>query len=166
MHRVHRTLSIFLSGAAIAATDARAQQPYPTKPIRLVIGFLAGGPTDIVARTMTPKLAELLGQPIIIDNRPGAGGAIGTEHVAKSAPVGYTLLMGTIGGLAVAPSLNAKLGYDTLRDLAPITQTVTITSILVVPAGGAKSLRELIDTGPGPSASDAWRWSSPVVNRA
>jgi tripartite-type tricarboxylate transporter receptor subunit TctC len=120
-------------------------QPYPVKPIRMVVPFPPGGPTDIVARLMAPKMAEAFGQQVVIDNRGGAGGAIGTEQVAKSAPDGYTLIMGTIGGLAVAKSLNPKLGYDTLRDLAPITQSVTVTSVLVThPSVPAKNVKELL----------------------
>jgi tripartite-type tricarboxylate transporter receptor subunit TctC len=120
-------------------------QQYPAKPIRMVVPFPPGGPTDIVARLMAPKMAEAMGQQIVVDNRGGAGGAIGTEQVAKSAPDGYTIIMGTIGGLAVAKSLNPKLGYDTLRDLAPITQSVSVTSVLVVhPSVPAKNVKELL----------------------
>lgn len=122
-----------------------AAQAYPAKPVRMIVPFPPGGPTDIVARLMAPKMAEAMGQQVIIENRGGAGGAIGTEQVAKSAPDGYTLVMGTIGGLAVAKSLNPKLGYDTLRDLAPITQSVTVTSIMVThPSVPAKNVRELL----------------------
>ncbi len=128
------------------AGSALAQQPYPAKAIRLVVGFPAGGPADIVARTLAPKLAEAFGQPVIVDNRGGAGGAIATEQVAKSPADGYTVLLGTIGGLAVAQSLVPNLGYDTLRDLAPITQVVTVTSIMVVPAGSSiRNVQALID---------------------
>lgn len=120
-------------------------QAYPVKPVRMVVPFPPGGPTDIVARLMAPKMAEAMGQQVIVDNRGGAGGAIGTEQVAKSPADGYTLVMGTIGGLAVAKSLNPKLGYDTLRDLAPITQSVTVTSVLVVhPSVPAKNVKELL----------------------
>jgi len=122
-----------------------AAQGYPAKPVRLVVPFPPGGPTDIVSRLLAPKMAAALGQQMVIENRGGAGGAIGTEQVAKSAPDGYTLVMGTIGGLAVAKSLNPKLGYDTLRDLAPITQSVSVTSILVVhPSVPAKTVREVL----------------------
>ncbi len=128
---------------ALVATDASAQ--YPNRPIRIVVGFLAGGPTDIVARTIAPRMAEALGQPVIIDNRAGAGGVIATEHVAKAPADGHTLLMGTIGGLAVAMSLVPNRGYDTLRDLEPITQTVTVTNFLVVPAASPiRSLQDLL----------------------
>ena len=122
-----------------------AAQQYPAKPVRIVVPFPPGGPTDIVARLMAPKMTEAMGQQIIIDNRGGAGGAIGTEQVAKSAPDGYTLIMGTIGGLAVAKSLNPKLGYDTLRDLAPISQSVSVTSVMVIhPSVPAKNVKELL----------------------
>lgn len=122
-----------------------AAQQYPSKPIRLVVPFPPGGPTDVVSRLIAPKLAELLGQQIVIENRGGSGGTIGTEQVAKAPPDGYTIVMGTIGGLAVAKSLNPRLGYDTLRDLAPITQSVSVTSILIVhPSVPAKNVRELL----------------------
>ena len=122
-----------------------AAQQYPARPIRLVVGFPAGGPTDIVARLIAPKMSEALGQQVIVDNRGGAGGMIATEQVAKAAPDGYTIIMGTIGGIAVAMSLNPNRGYDTLRDLAPITQSVTVTSILVThPSVPAKTVKELL----------------------
>ena len=130
--------------ATLIAGTASAQT-YPVRPVRMVVPFPAGGPTDIVGRTMAQKMSELLGQQVIVDNRGGAGGLIGTENVAKSAPDGYTLLMGTIGGIAVAMSLQPNRGYDTLRDLAPITQTVTVTNILVVhPSVPAKNVKELL----------------------
>ncbi len=132
-------LLLFLPALPLAA------QPYPAKPVRLVVPFPPGGPTDIVSRLMAPKMSEAMGQQVIVENRAGAGGAIGTELVAKSAPDGYTIIMGTIGGLAVAKSLNPKLGYDTLRDLAPITQSVSVTSVLVVhPSVPAKNVKELL----------------------
>jgi len=122
-----------------------AAQQYPSKPVRLVVPFPPGGPTDVVSRLIAPKLAELLGQQIVVENRGGSGGMIGTEQVAKAVPDGYTIIMGTIGGLAVAKSLNPRLGYDTLRDLAPITQSVSVTSILIVhPSVPAKNVQELL----------------------
>jgi len=136
--------TIMLLAALSTALPVAAQQ-YPVRPIRLVVGFPAGGPTDIVARQLAPKMAEALGQQVIVDNRGGAGGMIATEQVAKAAPDGYTIIMGTIGGIAVAMSLNPSRGYDTLRDLAPITQSVTVTSILVThPSVPAKNVRELL----------------------
>jgi len=128
-------------------------QSYPAKPVRLVVGFPAGGPTDIVSRTLAPKLMEALGQTIIVENRGGAGGVIATEQVSKALPDGHTLLMGTIGGIAVAMSLLTNRGYDTVRDFAPITQAVTVTNLLVVhPSVPAKTVTELLSiarTKPG-----------------
>ena len=131
---------------ALLTANAVAQAPaYPAKPVRLVVPFPAGGPTDIVGRTLAPKLAEALGQQFIVDNRGGAGGVIGTEHVAKAAPDGHTLLMGTIGGMAVAMSLTPHRGYDSLRDFAAISQAVTVTNVLVVhPSVPAKTVKEML----------------------
>jgi tripartite-type tricarboxylate transporter receptor subunit TctC len=113
--------------------------------VRLVVPFPAGGPTDIVGRTISQKLSESLGQPVIVDNRAGAGGVIGTEFVAKSPPDGYTILLGTIGGLAVAMSLYPNRGYDTLRDFQAVAQAVTVTNILVVhPSLPARTVKELL----------------------
>ena len=137
-------LRIALACVAGLSFSALAQQ-YPAKPLRMVVPFPAGGPTDIVGRTIGQKLNDTLGQPIIIDNRAGAGGVIGTEHVAKSPPDGYTLLLGSISGLAVAMSLYPNRGYDSLRDFAPVTQAVTVTNILVVhPSLPVKNVRDLL----------------------
>ena len=130
---------------ALTAPAAALAQTYPAKPVRIVVGFPAGGPTDIVTRTMAPKMSEGLGQPVLVDNRGGAGGVIATEQVVKAPPDGYTLLMGTIGGIAVAMSLLPNRSYDTLRDLAPIAQAVTVTNLLVVhPTVPAKNVKELL----------------------
>jgi len=130
--------------ACVLAAQASAQI-YPAKPVRIVVGFPAGGPTDIVTRTLAPKLTEALGQVVLVDNRGGAGGVIATEQVAKAPADGYTLLMGMIGGIAVAMSLIPNRGYDTLRDLVPITQAVTVTNLLVVhPTVPAKNVKELL----------------------
>ena len=137
-------LRIALACVAGLSFSALAQQ-YPAKPLRMVVPFPAGGPTDIVGRTIGQKLNDTLGQPVIIDNRAGAGGVIGTEHVAKSPPDGYTLLLGSISGLAVAMSLYPNRGYDSLRDFAPVTQAVTVTNILVVhPSLPVKNVRDLL----------------------
>ena len=129
----------------LAASGMAAAQQYPAKPIRVVVPFPSGGPSDIVGRVVSQKLSEAWGQPVIVDNRAGAGGVIGTEYVAKGPADGYQILHGTIGGLAVAMSLLPNRGYDTLRDFVPITQTVTVTNFLVVhPTVPAKSVRELI----------------------
>jgi len=139
--------------AAIAFATQAPAQPYPAKPVRVVVPFPPGGPTDVVARGIAQKMTEGLGQTVVIENRGGAGGALGTELVAKSPADGYTLLMGTIGGLAVAMSLLPNRGYDTLRDFAPITQAVNVTNILVthpsVPAKSVKDLLEIARARPG-----------------
>ena len=128
----------------IATFPAHAQPTYPVKAVRIVVPFPPGGPTDVVTRTLAPRLSEALGQQVIIDNRGGAGGATGTELVAKSSADGYTLLAGTIGGLAVSPTLNPKLGYITLRDLAPVTQLVNVAYIVTLhPSVPVKSIKEL-----------------------
>ena len=118
---------------------------YPTKPIRLLVGFPPGGGIDTTARGISPKLAERLGQQIVVDNRAGATGNIATELVARAAPDGYTVLLGSIAALAVNPSLFEKLAFDPLRDLAPVTRAVDSTNILVVqPAVQARSVKELV----------------------
>lgn len=139
---------------ALAAACVLAQaQPFPARPVRLVVPFPPGGPTDIVARLMSQKMTEGLKQPVVVENRAGAGGVLGTEAVVKSPADGHVLLMGTIGGLAVSMSLLPNRGYDTLRDLAPITQAVSVTSILVthpsVPANSVKELLALARAQPG-----------------
>lgn len=137
--------AVAISFAALVCTGTQAQTAFPAKSLRIIVPFPSGGPTDTVTRIIGPKLSEALGHQIIIDNRGGAGGATGTELVAKSPPDGYTLLHGTIGGLAVSPTLNPKLGYSTLRDLAPISQTVNVVYIVTLhPSVPAKSMKELI----------------------
>jgi tripartite-type tricarboxylate transporter receptor subunit TctC len=129
----------------VATHAATATPGYPSRPIRWVVTFPAGGGTDIVARTLSPKLSEALGQPLVIDNRGGASGAIGTEIVARAAPDGHTLLFGTSGALGVLPLLTSKLPYDPFRDFSPISLLVVIPQLLVVHHGfAASSLKELI----------------------
>ena len=135
----------FVVPTCLLPAVAHAQTAYPVKPVHVVVPFPSGGPTDVVVRILTPRLSEALGQQILVDNRGGAGGTTGTELVAKSLPDGYTVLAGTIGGLAVSTSLNAKLGYNTLRDLAPIMQLVNVSYIVTLhPSVPAKTLRELL----------------------
>jgi len=117
---------------------------YPTKPIRLVIGFAPGGGTDTTSRALSPKLTAALGQQVIVDNRPGASGTIAADIVANATADGHTVLLGTIA-LVINPSLTAKMPFDTLKDLAPVTRAVDSTNILVVhPSVPAKSVKELI----------------------
>ena len=133
------TLAISTPHAA-AAADA-----YPAKPIRFVVAFPPGGGTDIIARSIAQKLAERLAQQVVVDNRPGAGGNIGTDIVAKSAPDGYTLLMGSAGPLAINASLFDKMPFDPIRDLAPVTLAASTPNVLVVhPSLKAATVNELI----------------------
>jgi tripartite-type tricarboxylate transporter receptor subunit TctC len=111
---------------------ARAQGAWPNRPVRIVVAFTPGGTTDIIARLVGAHLSEMWGQSVVIDNRPGAGGNIGTEHVVRSAPDGYTIMVGSVGPLAVNQSLVRNMPYDTLRDLAPITLLAGVPNILVV----------------------------------
>ena len=132
--------------AVLAATFAAAQaQNWPSQNIRIVVPFPPGGSTDVLARRLAEGLRERLGQTVVVENRPGAGGTIGSEFVAKSAPDGYTLLMGVTGSHGVAPSLYPKLGYQPLRDFAPISLLVSAPLVLVVnPEVPAKTLKEFI----------------------
>ena len=130
--------------AAPCVTSAVAAD-YPTKPIRMIVGFAPGGGTDTTARPLAQKLSDLLGQQVIVDNRPGAAGNIATDIVAKANPDGYTILMGTIAALAINPSLYGKLPFDPDKDLAPVTQAVDSTNILSLhPSVAANSVKELI----------------------
>ncbi|HXF44715.1 MAG TPA: tripartite tricarboxylate transporter substrate binding protein [Burkholderiaceae bacterium] len=137
--------------AACAALGAPAQaQTYPSKPVRTVVPFPAGGTTDIVARLVGVELQKMWGQPVIVENRAGAGGAIGTEAVAKSPPDGYTLLMGTVGTQAINLPLytqgGGRLSYHPLNDFAPITNVAAVPNVMVVPAAlPVSSVREFID---------------------
>ena len=129
---------------ALVASVAAAQ-PYPTKPIRLIVPFPPGGATDIVGRAFAQKLSEQLGQPVIVDNKPGAGGTIGSDLAAKAPADGYTLLMATTSTHSIAPSLYASLPYDPLRDFAPVAHIADSTNVLVVGATvPVKDVRELI----------------------
>lgn len=114
------------------AAGAGAQATYPNRPITIVIGFSAGGTTDIIARLISDELRKALGQPIVIENKPGAGGNIGAEIVAKAKPDGYTLLMGSVGPLAVNASLYKRMPFDNLKDLTPITLVAHVPNMLVV----------------------------------
>ena len=142
-----RFVSRMAAGALLAAFAllSHAQAPFPTKPIRIVVPFPAGGTTDILARAVAQKLTETLGQSVVVDNRPGAGGNIGAELVAKSPPDGYTLLMGTVGTHAINASLYAKMPYDHVKDFAPVILVAGVPNVLVVnPSVPANSVQELI----------------------
>lgn len=138
-----RQAGVALASLVAAASSARAQA-YPSRPLRIVVPAGPGGITDIVARIVAARLAERLGQPVLVDNRTGASGIIGTEIVARAAPDGYTLLM-VYPSHPVNPSLKKKLPYDTIRDFAPITTLTTVSLVLLVaPSLPARSVKELI----------------------
>ncbi len=140
---------------AMQTADACAAQAgtYPAKPIRLVVPLTASGPTDLIARLIAQPLSERLGQQVIVDNKPGAGGNIGAEFVAKSAPDGYTLFMGTSGPLSINTSLYRDLAYDPVRDFAPIILAASAPFVVVVhpslPASNIKQLIALAKAKPG-----------------
>jgi tripartite-type tricarboxylate transporter receptor subunit TctC len=135
-----------LAAAAFALPlAAAAQQAWPAKPIRLMVGFAPGGGTDIVARALAPKLSELLGQQVVVENRAGASGTIAADLVAKSAPDGYTLLAGHANSNAIAPHVFSKVPYDPNADFTPITYIGYVPNVLVVnPSVPARSVEELI----------------------
>ncbi len=123
----------------------QAQDVYPSRPVRIVVSFTAGGTTDIIARLVGQKLSERWGQPVVIDNRPGAGGNIGTHHVAQSPPDGYTLAVGSVGPLAVNTSLYRNMPYDPRRDLAAVTLLAGVPNVLIVrPDFPARNVAELV----------------------
>lgn len=130
---MNATRRALLATALAAPATARAQGAWsPTRPIRFVVPFPAGGATDVVARVLAERLQEALGQPVVVENRTGAGGNIGVENVVRSPADGTTLLMGTTGTLTVNPHLYASLGFDPLRDLAPISMAFTTDHVLIV----------------------------------
>ena len=131
---------------ALLVPLAAAGQNYPAKPVRLIVTFAAGGGADYVGRTVGAKLSELLGQPVVVENKAGANGALGAELVAKSPPDGYTLLVGAAGTIAVAPHLSPKLPFDAFKDFAPVSMLATSPFVVTVhPEVPAKSVRELIE---------------------
>jgi tripartite-type tricarboxylate transporter receptor subunit TctC len=135
-----------LLAAGLAAAGGAQAQAFPSKPIRVVIPFVAGGSSDIVGRAIGSKFQELLGQPAVVENRPGANGAIAAEFVARAEPDGYTILVGSIGVFSINAALFKDLRYNPLRDFAPITLAVTTPNVLVTrPDLPAKTMKELVD---------------------
>ncbi|MFC4432265.1 Bug family tripartite tricarboxylate transporter substrate binding protein [Cupriavidus respiraculi] len=130
-----RALRAMAAGAAVlVAPAALGQGPWPSRPVRMIVPFPAGSSPDLIARLVTEKLAAVLGQPVVVENRPGAGGNIGTGMVARATPDGYTLLFTINGPLVTAPALYRQLGYDPFRQLAPVTLVATSPNVLVVDA--------------------------------
>jgi tripartite-type tricarboxylate transporter receptor subunit TctC len=140
-----RLLGALLMGLALLALPAAvAADEFPSKPIRLIVPFPAGGPNDIIARVIGQRISQLIKQPVLIDNRGGQGGVLGTDAVAKSAPDGYTIGISSAGALAISPSME-KVAYDTLTDLAPVTLVATVPEMLVEASNvPAKTMGELI----------------------
>ena len=141
---MHAWMKWFAALALAAASAAASAQAYPHKTIRMIVPFPAGGPTDIIARTVGQRLTESMGQAVVIDNRGGSGGNIGADIVAKAAPDGYTLLMAIVS-FAINPSLYSKSPFDPVKDFAPITRTGAATIIFVAsPSVGAKTIKDMI----------------------
>jgi tripartite-type tricarboxylate transporter receptor subunit TctC len=142
-----------LAFVLLAALPAAHAQSYPARPLRLIVPFSPGGSTDILSRALAQKLTEGLAQPVLIDNRPGAGGSIGAEAAAKSAADGYTILMGQLGPLAVSPALYKKLPYDPVKSFAPVSLMAIVPSVLVVnnslPVASAAELIAYAKKNPG-----------------
>ena len=141
--------AFFLAGAMVAplcaqTTSTSSGQAYPAKPVRLILPFPPGGPTDLLGRVIAQKLSDQLGQPVVVDNRGGAGGNLGVELAAKSPPDGYTLVLSS-PLIAISPSLYVKLNYDPIKDLAPISLVAYIQNVMLVhPSVPAKTLKEFI----------------------
>ncbi|MDO8718220.1 MAG: tripartite tricarboxylate transporter substrate binding protein [Polaromonas sp.] len=133
-------IGVALSAITLAVTPAAAQTSWPNKPVKIVVPFAPGGTTDILARAVAPELSKALGQPFIVENRAGAGGNIGADLVAKSAPDGYTILMGTVGTHGINKSLYSRLAYDPQKDFAPITLVAGVPNVMVMNTETAKTL--------------------------
>jgi tripartite-type tricarboxylate transporter receptor subunit TctC len=131
---------VVLSATLLIASSALAQSAWPNKPVRIVVPFSPGGTTDILARAIAPELTKAFGQSFVVDNRGGAGGNIGADLVAKSAPDGYTILMGTVGTHAINKALYTKMPYDSQKDFAPITLVARVPNVMVMNAEKAKAL--------------------------
>jgi len=137
-----RTVLLLLCAVALPAVA----QDYPTKPIKIVVGYAAGGGNDLIVRVMAPRMSEGLGQPVIVENKPGAQAIIATESVARSAPDGYTILMGPTGPMSMNPATYSKLPYDSIHDFAPISTIGQFPLLVVVSAKSPlHSVKELID---------------------
>lgn len=138
--------TVLLAAGAAAAPFTQAQTgDYPTKPVKVVVAFTAGGTTDILTRAVSQKLTEKLKQPFVVDNKPGAGGNLGTEIAARSAPDGYTLIVNSVGPIAVNPTLYRKLAINPLVDLVPVVQIADVPNVLVVhPSVPARTLQEFV----------------------
>jgi len=143
---MNKPFSTALAAISLGLGATAAMAAFPDKPIKIVIGFPAGGPLDQHARLLTDRLQAVLGQPVIVDYKPGAGGSVGAEAVAKSAPDGYTLMLANTGVAVINGALYAKLPYDTLRDFTPIARTaMQPLALLVTPKLPVQNLRQFVD---------------------
>ncbi len=141
---MRRSKYLIAAGLLLCASLAHAQA-YPSKPVRMILAFPPGGPTDIVARVLAQKLTEQLGQQVVVDNKPGAGGNIGAELAARAPNDGYTIFYNT-SAIVIGPALYSKVSYDTLKDFVPVALTAAIPMVLVVhPSIAAKSMKEFVD---------------------
>jgi len=139
------SIATLLAATALSTPGHAADAAYPSKPVRVIVPFVAAGSTDILARALAQKLGEHLGQPVVIDNRGGAGGVIGADLVAKSPPDGYTILITTAGVITTTPSLHKKLPYDSMKDFAPVSIIASLPNMLVVhPSLPVKSVSDLV----------------------
>ncbi len=138
-----RTAASFV--AILAAAQLAAAQGYPIRPVKIIVAFTAGGTSDIMARTVAQRLSTRLNQPFVVENKPGAGGNLGTEFTCRAAPDGYTLIVNSVGPMAVNPTLYKKLACDPLTELVPIAQISNVPNVLVVPASlGVKTMDQFI----------------------
>ncbi len=137
-HLLQTTLALAAAGTALLPMPAAAQAAWPAKPIRFVVPFAAGGTTDILARALAPELQKALGQPVVVDNKPGAGGNSAAAEVAKTPADGYTMLMGTVGTHAINAALYPKLPYDHVKDFVPVTLVAGVPNVLVLNAAFAQ----------------------------
>jgi tripartite-type tricarboxylate transporter receptor subunit TctC len=135
---VHHLLATLMAAMCFAATSAAQAQAWPAKPLRIVVPFAAGGTTDILARALAPELQKALGQPVVVDNKPGAGGNTGAAEVAKSAGDGYTFLMGTVGTHGINAALYPKMPYDPIKDFVPVSLVAGVPNVLAINAAFAQ----------------------------
>ena len=135
----------WIAGLAVAATVSAFAQTYPTKPVRLIVPFPAGGGSDVIGRILGQKLGERIGQQIVVDNRAGAGGSIGTEAVVKAPPDGYTVVLASTSEIAINPSLYSKLNYDTVKDLAAVAMVAATPMVIIIhPSFPVRTVKDLI----------------------
>jgi tripartite-type tricarboxylate transporter receptor subunit TctC len=140
--------ALFALALFLGLAGPSAAQPYPNKPIKVIVPYPAGGNADITARVVSRKMSDILGVPVVVENRAGANGMIGTDIVAKSAPDGYTLIAPASGPIVINPVLYSKVPYDSVKDLQPISQLTSFQYVLIVPAASPiKSIQDLVAQG-------------------